>query len=139
MMKMTCEEFRQGHPALSPAAEEHLAECAECRIFAQSWELLGNYPQLKVPAGFYRSVRRKLSPAVLRFAAPLAAAAAVLLLALLLTRPTAVVSAPKSAPPAATEEERELVENLEILENYELLRTLEMTGENGSPLHEDKK
>jgi hypothetical protein len=135
---MSCEEFRQGHPVPSPASEAHRTECAECRSFAQSWELLGAYPALEVPAGFSRAVRRKLSPAVLRFAAPLAAAAAALLLALFLTHPTGVV-APKPAAPAVTEEERELVENLEILQNYELLRTLELTGENGSPLHEEKK
>ena len=87
-------------------------------------------------SSFFRSVRRKLQPAVLRFAAPLAAAAAALLVALLLTHP-ARPAAPSA--PVVTEEERELVENLELLQNYDLLRTLELVGENGSPLIEDKK
>ena len=49
--------------------------------------------------------------------------------------------APPAAPtgPVVTEEERELVENLELLQNYDLLRTLELVGENGSPLIEEKK
>jgi hypothetical protein len=136
-MDMTCNEYRQGHPAETEAARAHLAGCAECREFARSWELLKEYPAMRPPAGFYRAVRRKLSPAILRFAAPLAAAAAVLLLALLLRHPSAVPTPPST--PAVTEEERELVENLDLLKNYELLRTLELVGENGSPLIEDKK
>ena len=137
-MDMTCNEYRQGHPAESEASRAHLAGCAECREFARSWELLQEYPAMRPQAGFYRGVRRKMSPAILRFAAPLAAAAAVLLLALLLKHPNSAPT-PPSAPPAATEEERELVENLDLLKNYELLRTLELVGENGSPLIEDKK
>jgi len=135
-MGMTCNEYRQGHPAGNEAAQAHLAQCADCREFDRSWDLLREYPAVEPSAGFFRSVRRKLQPAVLRFAAPLAAAAAALLVALLLTHP-----APPAAPtgPVVTEEERELVENLELLQNYDLLRTLELVGENGSPLIEDKK
>jgi hypothetical protein len=134
---MTCSDYRQGHPADSEGARAHLAQCAECREFARSWELLKEYPALKPQAGFYRALRRRTAPAILRFAAPLAAAAAALLLALLLTHP-----AGKSTPPSGpvvTEEERELVENLDLLQNYELLRTLELVGENGSPLMDEKK
>ncbi len=135
-MSMTCAEYRQGHPADSEAARAHLAHCADCREFAGSWDLLKAYPALKASPGFYRALRRKTSPAILRFAAPLAAAAAVLLLAILLRNPAS--TAPPSAP-VATEEERELVENLDLLQNYELLRTFELVGENGSPLIEEKK
>jgi hypothetical protein len=133
---MTCSEFRQGHPTQDDAARAHLGQCAECREFDRSWDLLREYPAIEPSGGFFRAVRRKLQPAILRFAAPVAAAAAALLVALLLTRtpaPTAPVG------PVVTEEERELVENLELLQNYELLRTLELVGENGSPLIEDKK
>ena len=135
-MAMKCEEVRQLHPGFNEAARAHLAQCAECRAFEESWDLLREYTGLKAPAGFYRGVRRKLAPAILRFAAPLAAAAAVLLVALLLTHPSS-----NSHPTVATvtEEERELVENLELLQNYDLLRTLELVGENGSPLTEEKK
>lgn len=135
-MGMTCDEFRQGHPSRDDAARAHEAQCAECRAFSRSWDLLGNYPAIEPPAGFYRGVRRKLFPAILRFAAPLTAAAAALLMALLLTRPT---PSPLPAAVTVTEEERELVENLDLLQNYELLRTLELVGENASPLQEDKK
>ena len=139
-MGMTCNEYRQGHPAGNEAARAHLAQCADCREFDRSWDLLREYPAIEPSGGFLRvflqAIRRKLQPAILRFAAPLAAAAAALLIALLLTHPT-----PPAAPkgPVVTEEERELVENLELLQNYELLRTLEMVGENGSPLIEEKK
>jgi hypothetical protein len=141
---MTCNEFRQGHGAFSEVASaaagdalrDHLAQCAECREFDRSWDLLREYPAVEASPGFFRAIRRKLQPAVLRFAAPVAAAAAALLVALLLTRP----AGPKiPAGPVVTEEERELVENLELLQNYELLRTLELVGENGSPLIEEKK
>jgi len=134
-MGMTCDEFRQGHPGSGEAARTHEAQCADCREFARSWELLKEYPGIRPSAGFARSVRRKLAPAILRFAAPLAAAAAALLLALLVTQPTST----PPAGPLVTEEERELVENLELLQNYELLRTLELVGENGSSLIEEKK
>lgn len=135
-MGMTCDEFRQGHPAASEASRAHLAGCAECRQFDRAWDLLREYPALEPRHGFFGGVRAKLRPAILRFAAPVAAAAAALLLALtLLTHP-----APKRPTgPLVTEEERELVENLEILQNYELLRTLELVSENGSPLIEEKK
>lgn len=132
---MTCTEYRQGHPSRDEAARAHEAQCAECRAFARSWDLLADYPAIEPPAGFFRAVRRKLAPAVLRFAAPLAAAAAALLMALLLTNP----SSPKPPVVAVTEEERELVENLDLLQNYDLLRTLELVGESGSPLIEEKK
>ena len=135
-MGMTCNEFQQGHPARSEAARAHEAQCAECREFARSWELLKEYPAIEPRPGFYLAIRRKLAPAILRFAAPLAAAAAALLVALLLSHPTGT-GTPTGL--AATEEERELVENLELLQNYDLLRTLELVGENGSPLVEEKK
>ncbi|HVE42309.1 MAG TPA: hypothetical protein VNM14_20665 [Planctomycetota bacterium] len=135
-MSITCAEYRQGHPAETEAARTHLAQCADCREFARSWDLLKAYPALKASPGFYRGVRRKMSPAILRFVAPLAAAAAALLLAILLRNPT---PAPPPSVPVATEEERELVENLDLLQNYELLRTFELVGENGSPLIEEKK
>jgi len=133
---MTCNEYRQGHPALSDAARAHEAQCAECREFARSWELLKEYPAIEPRAGFLHGIRRRLSPAVLRFAAPLAAAAAVLLLALLITHPAKTTT---PVGPAVTEEERELVDNLDILKNYDLLRTFELVSENGSPLLEEKK
>ena len=135
-MGMTCNEYRQGHPSGNEVARAHLAQCADCREFDRSWDLLREYPALEPSGGFFRAIRRKLQPAILRFAAPLAAAAAALLVALLLTHPS-----PPPAPtgPVVTDEERELVENLELLQNYDLLRTLELVGENGSPLIEDKK
>ncbi len=136
-MSMTCNQYRERHPSRDEASLAHLAGCPECRVFEKTWDLLLEYPAIEPPAGFFRSVRRKLVPAVLRFAAPIAAAAAAILVALLLTH-----SAPSAAPPpgpAVTEEERELVENLDLLENYDLLRTLELVGENGSPLVEEKK
>jgi hypothetical protein len=136
-MSMTCEQFRQGHPSRDPAAVAHLAACAECRTFAKSWDLLGDYPAMEPSADYFRGVRRKLAPRILRFAAPIAAAAAALLVAILLTHtPQATQTV---AGPAVTEEERELVENLDLIQNYELLRTLELVGENGSPLVDEKK
>ncbi|MBI3855602.1 MAG: hypothetical protein HY293_07915 [Planctomycetes bacterium] len=135
-MGMTCSEYRQGHPSGDEAARAHLASCAECRAFNRSWDLLREYPAIEPQAGFFRGIRRKLQPAILRFAAPLAAAAAGLLMALLLTHPSGT---PAPAAPVVTEEERELVENLDLLQNYDLLRTLELVGENGSPLIEEKK
>src|SRR5262245_32401770 len=136
LMGMTCNEYRQGHASRDEAARAHAAQCADCREFDRSWDLLREYPAIEPSAGFFRSMRRRLQPAILRFAAPLAAAAAALLIALFLTHP----STPPAPPtPAVTEEERELVENLDLLQNYELLRTLEMVGENGSPLIEEKK
>lgn len=132
---MNCKDVREAHPVLNSEARAHVAQCSECRAFVDSWDLLGEYPGIPVPGGFYRGVRRKLAPAILRFAAPLAAAAAVFLMALLLTTPSNV----KTAAPVVTEEERELVENLELLQNYDLLKTLELVGENGTPLIEDKK
>lgn len=133
---MSCKEYREGHPAASTEAREHRAGCAECRAFASSWDLLGSYPAIDPSAGFYRSIRRKLAPAILRFAAPIGAAAAALLVAVLLTHTSPAV---KPSGPVVTEEERELVENLDLIQNYDLLRTLELVGENGSPLVEEKK
>jgi hypothetical protein len=135
-MAMSCKEYREGHPAVGEAARTHLAGCADCRAFASSWDLLGAYPAIEPSAGFYRSIKRKLAPAILRFAAPLAAAAAALLVAILLTHSP---DASKASGPLVTDEERELVENLDLIQNYDLLRTLELVGENGSPLIEDKK
>ena len=140
-MAMSCKEYREGHPAAGEAARAHLAGCADCRAFASSWDLLSVYPAYPAypaiePSGFYRSIRRKLAPAILRFAAPLAAAAAALLVAILLTH---TPEAGKPTGPVVTDEERELVENLDLIQNYDLLRTLELVGENGSPLGEEKK
>ncbi|HLY12215.1 MAG TPA: hypothetical protein VKW04_23130 [Planctomycetota bacterium] len=136
-MTMTCNEYRERHPSQDEATRAHLAGCSDCRAFEKSWDLLLSYPSIEAPAGFFRSVRRKLAPAILRFAAPVAAAAAALLVALLLTHTSP--PSPISTVPTVTEEERELVENLDLLQNYDLLRTLELVGENGSPLVEDKK
>lgn len=136
-MAMTCNDYRERHPLQDEAARAHLAACPDCRAFSKSWDLLLEYPAIEGPAGFLGSIRRKLAPAILRFAAPVAAAAAALLVALLLTHAPAPTST--SPAPTVTEEERELVENFDLLENYDLLRTLELVGENGSPLVEDKK
>ncbi len=136
-MSMTCTQFREGHPSKDEAARAHQAQCAECGIFARAWDLLGEYPPIEPSAGFFRSVRRKLSPAILRFAAPLAAAAAALLVAILLSHAPAAKQPPSG--PVVTDEERELVENLDLIQNYELLRTFELMTENGSPLVEEKK
>lgn len=135
-MDMTCREFRQGHPSGDEAARSHVARCADCREFDRSWDLLREYPAIEPRDGFFRAVRRKLQPAILRFAAPVAAAAVLLVTLTLFTHPAAP---PKVPGPLVTEEERELVENLELLQNYDLLRTLELVGENGSPLIEEKK
>lgn len=128
---MTCREFREAHPAPSDKGTAHLSQCADCRAFARTWELLGEYGEIAPGAGFFRGIRRKLAPRILRFAAAISAAAAALLIAVV------VWHAPK--PDVVTEEERELVENLELLQNYELLRTLELVGENGSTILEEKK
>ena len=124
---MSCDEFRR------TGERAHLASCAECR----TWEALRVYPAIEPSRDFFRGIRRKLAPRILRFTAPLAAAAAVLLMAVVLTLQPAPPALPAVAP--VTEEERELVENLEILQNYELLRSLEFTGEASSPLGEDRK
>ena len=124
---MSCEQFRK------TGDRAHLASCAECR----TWEALRLYPEIAPSAGFFRAVRRKLAPRILRFTAPLAAAAAVLMVAVVLTLQPAPSAGPTAAP--ATEEERELVENLEILQNYDLLRSFEFTGDSASPLGEDRK
>jgi hypothetical protein len=133
-MSMTCKEFRERHPDLGPEGRTHEAACPECRDYAQCWELLKEYPSIEPRSGFFRAVRRKLAPRILRYAALVSAAAAVLLVAVIFR-----ASPPTQKPEVVTEEERELVENLDLLQNYELLRTLEMVGENGSPLLEEKK
>lgn len=124
---MSCERFRE------TGDKTHLASCADCR----TWELLRAYPPIEPSAGFFRGVRRKLAPRILKFTAPLAAAAAVLLVAVVLTLHPAPPAGPSAAP--ATDEERELVENLEILENYELLRALEFAGDASPILGEERK
>ena len=63
----------------------------------------------------------------------LSAAAAALLVAVVLWH------TPSAKTELVTEEERELVENLDLLQNYELLKTVELVGENGSSLVEEKK
>ena len=68
-MGMTCAEYRQGHPSRDEAARAHEARCAECRALARSWDLLADYPAIEPPAGYVQAVRRKLAPAILRFAA----------------------------------------------------------------------
>lgn len=132
---MTCEQFRQGHPSKDEAARAHQAGCAGCSAFARAWDLIGDYPAIEPAAGYFRGVKRKLAPALLRFAAPIAAAAAALLIVVLVNHSTP--GAP--AGPTVTDEERELVENLDLIQNYDLLRTLELVGENGSPLVEENK
>jgi len=125
-MKVDCDAVRQAHPLEIPGGREHLSACAECRAFATSWELLREYPATSESPDFFRGLRRKLAPRILRFMAPIAAAAAVLLLSTVLY----LQPGPGGAPaPSMTDEERELVENLDLLENYELLRTLELVGE----------
>ena len=116
---MSCDEFRK------TGDRAHLASCVECR----TWEALRAYPEIGPSGDFFRGVRRKLAPRILRFAAPFAAAAAGLLLAVVLTLQPKPPTAPTASLP--TDEERELVENLEILQNYELLQSLEFIGENG--------
>jgi len=136
MMGMTCDQFRQGHPSQDESARAHQAQCAECSKFARAWDLLGEYPAIEPSGGFFWAVRRKLKPAILRFAAPIAAAAAALLVALLLSHAPATQTV---SGPAVTDEERELVENLDLIQNYDLLRAFELVTENGSPLVEEKK
>jgi hypothetical protein len=126
-MSMSCEKFRE------TGDRGHLASCADCR----TWEALRAYPEIEPSRDFFRGLRRKLAPRILRFTAPLAAAAAILLVAIVLTLHPAPPAGPGVAP--ATDEERELVENLEILENYELLRSFEFTGEAPASLGEDHK
>jgi hypothetical protein len=133
-MAMSCREYREGHPAETAEGRAHAAGCAECRAFAASWDLLRDYRPIAPGPGFYGAVRRKLSPRILRFAAPLAAVAAAVLVSVVLFTNPAVVPPPV---PDATAVERELVENLELLENYELLKTLEVVGETASPLLEN--
>ena len=133
-MSMSCKEFRERHPDPGSDARGHEATCPECREFAQCWDLLKEYPSIDPRPGFFRAIRRKLAPRILRFAAVISAAAAVLLVAVVFR-----ASPPTAKPEVVTAEERELVENLDLLQNYELLRTLEMVGENGSPLLEEKK
>ena len=118
---MSCDEFRK------TGDRAHLASCAECR----TWEALRAYPEIAPSRDFFRGVRSKLAPRILRFAAPFAAAAAVLLLAVVLTLQPSTSNPALPTVSQATEEERELVENLELLENYELLRSLEFIGDNG--------
>jgi len=133
MMAMDCRHYLENHPAATVDARAHEAACSGCREFARSWELLREYPPVQPPTGFLRSIRRKLAPRILRFAAAVSAAAAVLLVAVVLWH------TPAAKPDLVTDEERELVENLDLLQNYELLRTLELVGENGSTLLEEKK
>ncbi|HEX7897355.1 MAG TPA: hypothetical protein VF950_06320 [Planctomycetota bacterium] len=116
---MNCDEFRK------TGDRAHLASCVECR----TWEALRAYPEIGPSRDFFRGIRSKLAPRILRFAAPIAAAAAVLLVAVVLTLHPTPPALPAVAQP--TDEERELVENLEILQDYELLRSLEFIGENG--------
>ena len=130
---MSCKEFREVHPALSEEAKAHQAGCADCRSFARSWELLKDYVALEPSTGFFRGIRRKLAPRILRFAAAISAAAAALLVAIVLWH------TPTVKADLVTDEERELVENLELLQNYELLKTLELVNENGSSFQEEKK
>ena len=133
-MSMSCREFREAHPASGADARTHRAGCADCREFARTWELLKEYPGVEASPGFLSAIRRKLAPRILRFAAALSATAAAALVAVVLWH------TPAAKPElAVTDEERELVENLDLLQNYELLKTLELVGENGSPIMEEKK
>lgn len=134
-MAMSCREYREAHPAGTAEARAHEASCADCRLFAESWELLKAYPPIVEGGGFLAGLRRKLTPRILRFAAPVAAAAAMLLVAVVLQ-----VHRPQGpAAPDVTAEERELVENLELLQNYELLQTFELVGDSSSPVTEVRK
>jgi hypothetical protein len=133
-MAMNCREYREAHPAAGPEAQAHLASCAGCRTFAQSWELLRDYPGVQPSPGFFQALRRKLAPRILRFAAAVSAAAAALLLAVVLQN-----TPPPVSVEVVTDEERELVENLELLQNFELLKTLELVQDGGSVLGEDRK
>jgi hypothetical protein len=132
-MEMSCTEFKAGHPLGSAQARAHRAACPDCSLFAQAWEILREYPAIEPGTGFFRAVRRKLAPRILRFAAGLSAAAAALLVALVLWH------TPAAKPDLVTDEERELVENLDLLQNYDLLKTVELVGEYGSSLVEEKK
>jgi hypothetical protein len=132
-MSMSCTEFRESHPAASAGSHAHAASCADCREFARAWELLKDYPAIEASTGFFRAIRRKLAPRILRFAAALSAAAAAVLVAVVLWH------TPAAKPEIVTDEERELVENLDLLQNYELLKTLELVGENGSSGAEERK
>lgn len=127
------------HPALAPEARVHVAACADCRAFAEAWDLLREAPGIEPTADFYAGVRRKLSPPILRFAGAIAAAAAVLLVAvvLLLRGPSRPEAGPATA--GVTDEERELVEHLDVLQNYELLSTLELLNETPPLLLEERK
>lgn len=131
---MSCREYQERHPAGGAEAKAHEAACAGCRDFARAWELLREYPSIEPRPGFFRAVRRKLAPRILRFAAVLSAAAAALLIAVVFR-----ASPPTVRPEVVTDEERELVENYELLQNYELLRAYELVNENGTPLMEEKK
>ncbi len=133
---MDCEEYRRAHPAESGEAREHLESCPGCRSFRRAWEIIGEYPEAEPRPDFMRGLRAKLTPLILRFAAPLAAAAAALLVAVVLhLRPADVGRRPE----AITEEQRELAENLDLLENIDLLRALEFVGDSVSPFMENPK
>jgi len=132
-MDMSCADFKATHPSAAREARAHRAACPECRAFARAWEHLLEYPEIEPGTGFLRGIRRKLTPRILRFAAVLSAAAAALLVAVVLWH------TPSAKTELVTEEERELVENLDLLQNYELLKTVELVGENGSSLVEEKK
>ena len=132
-MAMDCRQYKEDHPSASADARAHEASCAACREFACCWDLLREYPSILPSEGFVRGIRRKLAPRILRFAAAVSAAAAVLLVAVVLWH------TPAAKQDLVTDEERELVENLDLLQNYDLLRTLELVGENGSTILEEKK
>lgn len=136
-MSMNCREYREAHPSDLPEARAHRASCAECRAWDRTWELLREYPEIEPSARFLEGVRRKRTPRIVRFAAVVSAAAAVLLLAVVFTHHPA----PSGGPPAdlPTEVERQIVENWELLENFELLRVLDVVGESGSPLLEERR
>ena len=130
---MICREFRDIHPVETPESKGHLSGCTDCRAYVRSWELLDEYPTIAPSPDFLRSIRRKLAPRILRFAAPVTAAAAALLISAVVFFGPARSGTPVSA------EERELVENLELIEDYELLSMLEWVSEVGSPLLGDKR
>ena len=125
---MICREFREIHPAQTAESQVHVSDCAECRAYIRSWEILSEYPAIAPSPDFARGIRRKLSSRVLRFMAPLAAGAAALLIS------SVIFFGPSRTVDIVSAEERELVENLELIEDYELLSMLEWVSDGESAL-----
>jgi hypothetical protein len=133
---MDCREYREAHPEEPEAARAHLESCPDCRSFRRTWDLIREYPSIEAGPGFVKGVRGKLSPSILRFAAPLAAMAAALLVAVVLYF---LPVAGTGTPEVITDEQREIAENLELLENLDLLKALEFVADGTSPFLENPK